>query len=185
MSNYISILKTAFNNNLLHEAVDAKQSLETCARSREALTEVDIAKITSFTLKLVGTISLIDLGFTLVGIVRKRSISPFRFCFTVASFFLTFDLLKGANNLRFEYTMSFDEKKGLVDQKNKGLFGQTWDAGKHVINRATQAIASGVEYIVINNTEELTDIRASRVAIAAIKNTSVFEPVCRAFGLVK
>ena len=81
--------------------------------------------------------------------------------------------------------MSFDEKKGLADQKNKGLFGRTLQASKHAINRATQAIASGVEYIVIDNPEELTDIRASRVAIVAIKNTSVFEPVCRAFGLVK
>lgn len=183
MSNYVSILSKAYYTNVINEATEAGKSLSTMMTSREALVETDVAKVSSFGLKVLGTVALIDLGFTVLGVVRKRSISVGRLFFTVASFFFAFDFLKASNNLREKYVAPLDEK---LAKSQRGNWNTAMELGKHVLQRGAQTVIGSLEDTLAGtrrDREAIEEIRVTRVFQVAIQETSIFEPAARALAV--
>lgn len=186
MSNFISILTKAYYNNIIQETSEAGKSFTTMLTSRDTLTEADIAKVSSFGLKILGTWALVDLGFTVLGVMRKRSISVGRLFYAVASFFFAMDTLKASTNLREKYVADLSEKHQRASDPKDGVFRRglrtVTTAGKHAIERGVQGAKRVAEDMLTESPSDrdaVEVIRFSRVCQVAIKDTSIFEPITR------
>lgn len=184
MSNFISILTNAYYNNIAQEISEAGKSFVTMLNPRDTLTEADIAKVSSFGLKLLGTLALVDLGSAVLGVMRKRSISVGRLFFTATSFFLTLDFLKALTNLREKYVSDLSEKQGRKADPRDGVSRRSLrtvaTAAKHALDRGAQGVKRAAEDFVTEDARDrdtVEGIRFLRVCQVAIKGTSIFASI--------
>lgn len=182
MSNFISIITTAYNKNLIDEANDAWESVKVINKKwYEPAGEVDLAKIVGFVAKIFGTISLAFLALSTFTIIQKRSVSLTRLVYIASCFFGAAEFLKAGNNLHFEYTMTARQKAEIRKAENKGeWFSSTRALLEHAAKRATQFGKAVGEVFVIDDPAEIEEFRAMRVVQVAVQDTYILGPIYRA-----
>ncbi|MCB1073076.1 MAG: hypothetical protein KDK96_08265 [Chlamydiia bacterium] len=182
MSNFISIITTAYNKNLIDEANDAWESVKVIDKKwREPAVEVDLAKIVGFVAKIFGTISLAFLGLSIFSILQRRNASLTRLVYIASCFFGAAEFLKAGNNLHFEYTMTAREKAAKRKAENKGEWFSGFRAGiDHFWQKTKQTVRQPLEAFVIDDPAEIEEFRALRVVQVAVKDTYILGPLFRA-----
>ena len=179
MSNFISIITRAYCNNFIDEAREANESFNQICRSwREPANEVDIAKVVGFTAKVFGTISLGFFALSALNLLQKRTVSLCRLFFTASWFLGAAELLQAGNNLRFEYSMTAQEKAEKRKAENQGgWFLGLRSRASHVLSKTTHSVRSSIEASIIEDPSTLEDFRATRVLQVAVKDTYVLGPL--------
>lgn len=181
MSNFISIISRAYSRNFIDEAADAASSAVRATRAwREPANEADIAKVTGFALKIIGTIPLVLLGMSALHVLQKRTASLSRIYFAIGWYFSAADVLKASNNLRFEYSMTAAEKGAQRKTEKQG----EWFSGaramfSHALSKAKQSVRAPIEAYVIDDPNDIEEFRAIRVLQVAVKDTYMLAPLFR------
>ncbi|MCP5504492.1 MAG: hypothetical protein H7A41_04990 [Chlamydiales bacterium] len=182
MSNFISIITTAYNKNLIDEANDAWESVKVINEKwYEPAGEVDLAKIVGFVAKIFGTISLAFLALSTFTIIQKRSVSLTRLVYIASCFFGAAEFLKAGNNLHFEYTMTAREKAAKRKAENDGEWFSGLRAGiGHAWQKTKQTVRQPLEAFVIDDPAAIDEFRAMRVVKVAVQDTYILGPIYRA-----